>query len=76
MAGYGSAEFAALIGVSRNTVSAIEGDRTNVRRIVANAWGMATGVPVVWLETGTAPSPSGDGAAECAIRDSNPEPAD
>ena len=50
--GIGSAEFADRIGVSRNTVSAIESDRTAVRKIVANAWALATGVPVEWLETG------------------------
>ena len=64
-AGLDQPELAGIIGVSRKTISNAEVGRHGVRRIVVNAWSLATGVPVSWLLTG-----------ECAIRDSNPEPAD
>lgn len=70
-------DFADLLGVGRALISSVESERHDPRRIVVRAWAMATGVPEHWLETGHAPSPDGDGAcSECAIRDSNPEPAD
>lgn len=49
-------EFAELIGVSQKTVTDAEGDkREGVRKILLNAWSMATGVPVEWLRDGVAP---------------------
>ena len=56
---------AEVIGVSQKTITDAEGDRRQPRRILINAWSLATGVPADWLMTG-----------KCAIRDSNPEPAD
>lgn len=69
--------FAEQIGVSPQTVSNAENDHHNVRKIVINAWALATGVPAEWLETGKVPRPDGPdgGLEECAIRDSNPKPA-
>lgn len=69
-------EFAELLGVGRNMISSVEGDKHAPRAIVTKMWALATGANAHWLETGHAPSPDGDGACElCAIRDSNPEPA-
>ncbi|WP_328664032.1 hypothetical protein [Nocardia salmonicida] len=66
-----------MIGVGSATVQRAEQDSVTPKRAVVMAWAMATGVDLVWLETGNAPSPNGDGASrECAIRDLNPEPAD
>lgn len=45
-------EFAAHIGVSAKTVNNAEGDVHAVRKIVMNAWSLATGVPVQWLQEG------------------------
>lgn len=50
-------EFATHIGVSHGTVSNAETDAVGVRKIVLNAYSLATGVPVQWLETGIAPAP-------------------
>lgn len=52
------AEFADAIGVSDKTINNAEGDKRAVRRITLNAWAMATGVSLEWLESGTAaPTP-------------------
>lgn len=61
--GQSQREFATTIGVDKNTVSAYEtGATTNHRKIVVNAWALATGVPVEWLLHGVDPTgPSGDG---------------
>lgn len=46
--------FALLIGVSRGTVSNYERGLTErYKPVVMNAWALATGVPVEWLESGT-----------------------
>lgn len=48
-------DFADLIGVSQKTVTDYENDRpAKPRKIVLNAWALATGVPVSWLERGVA----------------------
>ena len=75
-AGLEQAELARDLGTSRTTVGNAErGDRTP-RRSLVMAWSLRTGVPLAWLETGTAPSPGdGDGAAlKYTPRDLNPEP--
>ena len=79
--GLGHADFAEQLGVSRNTVTNYERDRVQPRRVVVNAWALRTGVPVEWLLTGNAEAPRPGGPvgaadAECAIKDSNLEPAD
>ena len=49
------------MGVSRDVVSRAENDRSKPRRIVINAWALATGVPVSWLRDGTGDwEPPGD----------------
>ncbi|WP_425284603.1 helix-turn-helix domain-containing protein [Gordonia westfalica] len=70
-------ELADALGVTTATVQRAESGQTKPRRTTYMAWSMATGVDLHWLEKGHAPPPDGDGACElCAIRDSNPEPAD
>lgn len=54
-------ELADLIGVSRNTIGNAEKGKVRPRKIVLNAWALATGVPVTWIETGDMPGPSPDG---------------
>lgn len=58
-AGLEQAELAALMGVSRNTIGNAESGKTDPRRIVLNAWALATGVPVGWLENGENPHQDG-----------------
>lgn len=76
-AGLDQGELAELIGIARNTVSNYERAQTEPRRPALIAWSMATGVPLAWLETGTAPHPEGpapDGEKLPRL-DSNQEPA-
>lgn len=54
-------QFAAELGVSRQTVGNAELDRVKPRKIMLRAWALRTGVPLVWLETGEAPRPSDEG---------------
>lgn len=68
------AELAEAIGVSRATVSNYEGGRVAPRKIMLNAWALATGVPVEWLRSGVVPSNPDDD--ERARRDSNSQPSD
>lgn len=76
-AGLDQTQMAVELGVSRGTISNAERGNTRVKKTLLLAWSMRTGVPSMWLETGEAPSPSGDGASElCTPRDSNPEPID
>lgn len=60
MTGLNTREFAERIGVSQPTVTNAENDnnKNGVRKITLNAWALATGVPVEWLETGA--NPDGD----------------
>lgn len=64
-------DFAAELGVSRNTVSSTENGRTKPSRLLLKAWALRTGVSLTWLETGEAPTPP----PGWAPRGSNPEPA-
>lgn len=59
MTGMTVAEFADRIGISDRTVNNAEGDKRAVRKITLNAWALATGVPLQWLETGEAPEEHG-----------------
>lgn len=55
-------ELAEAMGVARRTVGSYERDEVEPRKIVVNAWALATGVPVEWLLHGVDPTgPSGDG---------------
>lgn len=51
-AGFQQAELAEQMGVGRNTVSNAEAGKGNPRKVMINAWALATGVPVAWLLTG------------------------
>jgi transcriptional regulator with XRE-family HTH domain len=51
-------ELADLIGVSRTTVSNAESGRVKPRKITLNAWALACGVPVGWIEQGSTPTPT------------------
>lgn len=53
-------EFAIKIGISAKSVNNYEGDHVAPRRVVLNAWALATGVPVEWLELGIEPSDGPD----------------
>ena len=55
MTGMKQREFASHIGVSHQTVTNAEKDHREVRKITMNAWSLATGVSVEWLQTGKAP---------------------
>jgi transcriptional regulator with XRE-family HTH domain len=56
------AQLAAITGISERSIQNYEAGRTEPRRPQLIAWALATGVSLEWLE--------------CAVRDSNPEPAD
>ncbi|MEV7972852.1 helix-turn-helix transcriptional regulator [Cellulomonas sp. NPDC089187] len=58
-AGFGSGEFADMLGVSRNTVGNYESGRIAPKKAMLSAWSLATGVPVSWLQTGESPRPAG-----------------
>ena len=50
-------QLAEAIAMSRTSVSNYEtGAVSNPRKIVLNAWSLATGVPVQWITTGIAPT--------------------
>lgn len=53
--GLDQAHFGDAIGISRGSVSAFEVDRNFPRRIILNAWVLATGVPLEWILTGNVP---------------------
>lgn len=64
--GLSQAQLAKAIDVSPKTVGNYEAGRVETRRIVLRAWSLRTGVPLMWLETGEAPSPEGNGASDGA----------
>lgn len=70
LTGQTTREFAETIGVSQKTVTDAENDnRPTVRKILVNAWALATGVPATWLETGIASDqPKPDGGDEVDTR--------
>lgn len=75
--GLDQTEFADRLGVSRSSVSNYERGTTAPRRIVLNAWAMATGVPIEWLRDGsTNPRPGDpDGGVRLPRLDSNQQPS-
>lgn len=44
------------MGVARNTVGNAEAGKGTPRKVVLNAWALATGVNIHWLETGETPT--------------------
>ena len=70
-------EMADYLEVSRQTMSRWLSGKGPIKRHILLSWALRTGVSMVWLETGEAPSPDdGGGGQMYGIRDSNPEPAD
>lgn len=70
-------EMAEYLGVTRETLSRYTNGRNDAPVAIVRLIAMRTGVPFEWLETGKSPRPDDpDGGEVCAIRDSNPEPAD
>ncbi|MGP3708535.1 helix-turn-helix domain-containing protein, partial [Gordonia paraffinivorans] len=71
-------ELADAIGISRQSVSNTESGSSKPRKITLNAWALATGVPVSWLEKGETPAgPNGpDEGGGCPHQGSNLGPAD
>lgn len=63
-AGLNQEALAARIGSSAKTVGRYEAGASEPKRYLVLAWAMATGVDSLWLETGEAPSPSGNGASD------------
>jgi transcriptional regulator with XRE-family HTH domain len=68
---------------SRNTISRWINGVREPKLSIMRLWALRTGVPLEWIVTGElkakSPSPGGDGLsdpAECARRDSNPQPSD
>ena len=61
--GMSQAEFAATTGISRRTITRYEqsSDVAEMRLPNLLAWSFATGVPLVWLQTGEVPGPNGGG---------------
>ena len=75
-AGLDQTALAEMTGLSRTTIARTEQGRSIPRRPALIAVALATGVNLEWLETGKTPAGDNpDGGSECAIRDSNPEPA-
>jgi len=75
VAGVGVAEMAEYLGVARTSCSNWMAGRVAPSKQTMRLWSMRTGVPLVWLETGTAPTdgPEPDGLPGL---DSNQEPSD
>jgi transcriptional regulator with XRE-family HTH domain len=70
-------EMAEYLGVRQETLSRYLNGRSVAPLAVVRLIAMRTGVPFEWLETGKSPRPDDpDGGEVCAIRDSNPEPAE
>ena len=57
-AGLEQDDLAALMGVARNTVINAEKGHRKPRKIVLNAWALACGVPVSWIENGDTNMPT------------------
>jgi transcriptional regulator with XRE-family HTH domain len=74
-AGLEQEELAKRIGVSRTTIGNAENGRVKARKITLNAWSLACGVPVSWIETGAVASknpPDDDDGSR--LGESNPRP--
>ena len=76
LTGMDQTEFAAAMGVNRNTIGTAEGGTKTPRRLTVRMWAMITGVDQSWLETGRPTTPGGGLDELRARRDSNPQPSD
>lgn len=75
-AGMTAVEFAKATDIARKTIYNYENEVTPPRRLTMRMWALATGVDSHWLEHGHTITPNDGPCRVCAIRDSNPEPAD
>ena len=77
MTGLTTRDFAEHVGVSQKTITDAENDKRATRKLLLNAWALATGVPVGWLETGEAPTPGSptSGPGLLPRLDSNQQPS-
>lgn len=66
-AGLEQTELAEIIGTTRTTISATESGRSNPRRILLNAWALATGVPITWILTGAEPRDQPDKGSDLGL---------
>ncbi|WP_209706985.1 helix-turn-helix domain-containing protein [Leucobacter exalbidus] len=66
-------EFAERSGISRTSITNYEQGKRAPRGLYLRAWSEATGVPVEWLETGTAPTEE-VGAESSRLPESNWRP--
>lgn len=64
LAGYDRQQFAALIGIHRESLAKYESDRQAPRPPVLSAWALATGVDLAWLRDGTTTRPAGPDVSE------------
>ncbi|MFM8155409.1 MAG: helix-turn-helix domain-containing protein [Actinomycetes bacterium] len=71
-------EMADYLGVTRQTVGNWMNDRAQPRMVYLRAWALRTGVPLQWLENGTAPETTNgpEGGTTWVAGGSNPEPTD
>lgn len=69
-------EMAEYLGVSRTSVSNWLGDRVQPSKQTLRLWAFRCGVPLVWLETGQAPTEPSGPEGSYTTWDSNPEPID
>lgn len=68
-------DMAEYMGISRNTITNWTHDKSRPTRGDLRLWAMRTGVPLEWLETGTAPQPDGpEGGSTLPQVDSNHQP--
>ncbi|MDO1481429.1 helix-turn-helix domain-containing protein [Rhodococcus ruber] len=74
VAGLTQTELAQILELTRRTISYLESGERPPKRTVLAGWSLATGVPIEWLETGTAPSPGGGDGAELSVRHQGLEP--
>jgi len=75
--GLSQSEFADSTGISRRTISRYESatSMNEVKRPILMAWAMATGVPMIWLETGERPDPENPGPGLPFVAGAGFEPA-
>ncbi|WP_430592452.1 helix-turn-helix transcriptional regulator [Humidisolicoccus flavus] len=74
LTGLEAQEFANEVGISRQSVSAIERGRTVPRELTLRAWALRSGVALEWLKTGNAPPTNDDGASASSVHPPGLEP--
>lgn len=64
LAGLTQTQLAASLGIGRRSVSRYEDGDKEPKRGVVMAWSMATGVPLVWLQSGQLPTMNDGGTRD------------